>query len=108
MASKNVGDEPKHKKKESIMDLSKYMNQKVRIKFQGGREAVGILKGYDPLLNMVLDDTVEYLKLTEDDDESVIKSRHLGVIVARGPSITILGPDSGVMEIENPFLESTS
>jgi U6 snRNA-associated Sm-like protein LSm7 len=39
----------------------------------GGRESSGILKGFDPLLNLVLDNTIEYLrdpddpyKLTED------------------------------------------
>lgn len=32
------------------------------MKFAGGREAEGILKGYDPLLNLVLDNTKEYLR----------------------------------------------
>ena len=45
------------KKKESILDLSKYLDKTVGIKFQGGREATGILKGYDNLLNVVLDNT---------------------------------------------------
>jgi small nuclear ribonucleoprotein (snRNP)-like protein len=48
------------------------MNQKLRVKLLGGRECtfiatvlilgMGVLKGYDQLLNMVLDDTVEYLR----------------------------------------------
>lgn len=50
------------KKKESIVDLSKYLDKAVRVKFQGGREAQGILKGYDPLLNLVLDNTTEFLR----------------------------------------------
>lgn len=50
------------KKKESIVDLSKYLDKSVRVKFQGGREAQGILKGYDPLLNLVLDNTTEFLR----------------------------------------------
>jgi U6 snRNA-associated Sm-like protein LSm7 len=36
----------------------------IRVKFSGGREAAGVLKGYDPLLNLVLDDTTEYLRGT--------------------------------------------
>lgn len=32
------------------------------MKFAGGREAEGILKGYDPLLNLVLDNTKEFLR----------------------------------------------
>ncbi len=52
----------KEKKKERILDLSRYMDKLIRVKFTGGREAAGILKGYDPLLNIVLDNTVEYLR----------------------------------------------
>lgn len=50
------------KKKESILDLSKYIDKTIRVKFQGGREASGILKGFDPLLNLVLDGTMEYMR----------------------------------------------
>lgn len=50
------------KRKESILDLSKYLEKNIRVKFAGGREAAGILKGYDPLLNLVLDNTTEYLR----------------------------------------------
>jgi U6 snRNA-associated Sm-like protein LSm7 len=44
------------------LDLSKYLEKNIRVKFAGGREASGILKGYDPLLNLVLDNTTEYLR----------------------------------------------
>lgn len=44
------------------MDLSKYIDKTIRVKFQGGREASGILKGFDPLLNLVLDGTIEYMR----------------------------------------------
>ena len=54
--------QPEKRKKESILDLSKYLEKGVRIKFAGGRECSGILKGYDPLLNIVVDNTVEYLR----------------------------------------------
>uniref|UniRef100_A0A1A8L774 LSM7 homolog, U6 small nuclear RNA associated n=4 Tax=Nothobranchius TaxID=28779 RepID=A0A1A8L774_9TELE len=50
------------KKKESIFDLSKYIDKTIRVKFQGGREASGVLKGFDPLLNLVLDGTIEYMR----------------------------------------------
>ena len=32
------------RKKESIVDLAKYLEKSVRVKFAGGREASGILK----------------------------------------------------------------
>lgn len=56
------GDHKEKKRKESILDLSKYLEKSIRVKFAGGREASGILKGYDPLLNLVLDNTTEYLR----------------------------------------------
>ncbi|CDH57603.1 u6 snrna-associated sm-like protein lsm7 [Lichtheimia corymbifera JMRC:FSU:9682] len=90
-------------KKESILDLSKYMEKKVRVRFNGGREVVGKLMGYDPLLNLVLDETVEYLK---DLETGYItdKTRTLGLAVLRGTAVILISPFDGSEEIENPFL----
>jgi U6 snRNA-associated Sm-like protein LSm7 len=49
-------------KQQSILELGKMMDQMVRVKCIGGRELEGILKGYDDLVNLVLDDTDEYLR----------------------------------------------
>ena len=38
------------------------MQQSIRVKFQGGREVTGILKGFDKLLNLVLDETIEFMR----------------------------------------------
>ena len=38
------------------------MDTKIRVKFVGGREVVGILRGADPICNMVLDETIEYIR----------------------------------------------
>ena len=38
------------------------MDSKVRVKCLGGRELEGTLKGYDDLVNLVLDDTDEYMR----------------------------------------------
>lgn len=68
-------------KREAILDLSKYVNERIRVKFTGGREGAcgrfsapgneemlkvinpvtvtGVLKGFDQLLNLVLDDVQE-------------------------------------------------
>ena len=50
MSEKNErkGNDKQVKKKESILELNKYLDKAIRVKFQGGREASGILKGYDP------------------------------------------------------------
>lgn len=49
-------------RKENILDLSKYMDKKVNVKFNGGRECSGTLKGYDALMNLVLDDVEEVMR----------------------------------------------
>jgi len=49
-------------KKESILELAKFADAKVRVKCIGGRELIGILKGYDELVNLVLDDCEEFLR----------------------------------------------
>ena len=46
----------------SVVDLAKYVDQKVRVQFQGGREVEGILKGFDKLDNLVLDECIEFLR----------------------------------------------
>ena len=66
-------------KREAILDLAKYVNERIRVKFTGGREGrpvlhsatltralmpalvTGVLKGYDQLLNLVLDEVQENL-----------------------------------------------
>lgn len=60
--AQGAGDSKEKRRKESILDLSKYLEKSIRVKFAGGREAAGILKGYDPLLNLVLDNTTEFLR----------------------------------------------
>ncbi|CAL1698078.1 unnamed protein product [Somion occarium] len=87
-------------KREAILDLSKYANQRIRVKFTGGREVTGVLKGYDQLLNLVLDEVEEILQF-----ESGSRTRSLGLVVLRGPTITLLSPVDGWEEIANPFVQ---
>ena len=49
-------------KKESILELAKLMDATVRVKCLGGRELQGTLRGYDDLVNLVLDDSEEFLR----------------------------------------------
>lgn len=86
------------------MDLAKYMDKGIRVKFSGGREAVGTLKGYDQLMNLVLDDVKEIMR----DDEGVESSRSLGLLVARGTMLVLISPLDGSQEIANPFMAPDS
>ncbi|EEP82193.1 conserved hypothetical protein [Uncinocarpus reesii 1704] len=88
-------------KKENILDLTKYMDKEVHVKFSGGREVTGTLKGYDQLMNLVLDDVKEIMR----DDEGNDSTRSLGLIVARGTLLVLISPVDGSEEIANPFLQ---
>ncbi|KAJ3126248.1 Sm-like protein lsm7 [Nowakowskiella sp. JEL0407] len=92
------------RKKEPILDLSKYLDKAIRVKFSGGREVYGILKGYDPLLNLVLDDTHEYLRDPEDTSKVTDKTRELGLVVCRTTTVIIISPVDGTEEIANPYV----
>ncbi|KYK57018.1 hypothetical protein DCS_04025 [Drechmeria coniospora] len=88
-------------KKENILDLSKYMDKQVTVKFNGGREVVGTLKGYDALMNLVLDDVQETVR----DDEGNESTRPLGLVVARGTLLVVITPVDGSEVIANPFAQ---
>lgn len=118
-------------KKESILELTKMIDAKVHVKCLGGREVVGVLKGYDELVNLVLDDADEYLrgKLTtvfqnvcplhtrkhsntsanfnkdpEDTSNVTGETRKLGLVVIRGTQVSVVSPEDGMEEIANPFI----
>ncbi|KAL1861152.1 U6 snRNP-associated protein Lsm7 [Paecilomyces lecythidis] len=88
-------------KKENILDLTKYMDKQVNVKFNGGREVTGTLKGYDQLMNLVLDDVKEVMR----DDEGNETTRSLGLVVARGTLLVLISPADGSEEIPNPFVQ---
>ncbi|MCJ1340617.1 Sm-like protein lsm7 [Bachmanniomyces sp. S44760] len=91
------GSQAEKPKKENILDLTKYMDKEINVKFNGGRE--GTLKGYDQLMNLVLDDVKELLR----DDDGNESSRPLGLMVARGTLLVLISPVDGSEQIENPF-----
>jgi len=90
--------------KESIIDLSKYLDQPVTVKFAGGREVVGVLKGFDQLVNLVLDDCREYIQDVADPERTTDETRYLGLLVCRGTAVTTIGPPGE--SIANPFAQA--
>ncbi|EAA15360.1 u6 snRNA-associated sm-like protein lsm7 [Plasmodium yoelii yoelii] len=69
-------------------DIKKFMNQKIRVKFDGGRE----------------DKTEEFIRDPNDSYVITEKSRNIGLIVARGTSVALITPVNGTQEISNPFI----
>lgn len=63
------------------------------------RLVTGTLKGYDPLMNLVLDEVKETMR----DDAGNETTRPLGLTVARGTMIVLIAPTDGSEEIANPF-----
>jgi U6 snRNA-associated Sm-like protein LSm7 len=49
-------------RKESSIELLKMMDSMVLVKCLGGRELKGILRGFDDLVNLVLDDSEEFVR----------------------------------------------
>ncbi|CAF3665565.1 unnamed protein product [Fusarium graminearum] len=64
-------------KKENILDLGKYMDKQITVKFNGGRE----------------------------DDEGNESTRSLGLVVVRGTLLVLVSPVDGSEEIANPFVQ---
>ncbi|KAI1212792.1 like-Sm domain-containing protein [Annulohypoxylon truncatum] len=98
-----ASQERERPKKENILDLSKYVDKRITVKFNGGREVTGTLKGYDALMNLVLDEVQEVMR----DDEGKEATRSLGLVVARGTLLVVISPVDGSEEIENPFAQQS-
>jgi len=63
-------------------ELKKLMDKRLAMKLNGGRQINGILRGFDPFMNIVLDDTIEDVK-----DGS---KNNIGMVVIRGNSIIMM------------------
>ncbi|KAK1937651.1 putative small nuclear ribonucleoprotein G [Babesia divergens] len=59
-------------------DLRRYMEKRLDVQLNGSRHVVGVLRGYDTFMNIVLDNALEI----NGDDQT-----KLGMIVIRGNSI---------------------
>lgn len=81
-------------------------------------QVIGTLKGYDQLMNLVLDEVKEAMTGTPSmcalsmtqltahtDDEGNVRYRKLGLIVARGTLLVVVSPVDGSEEIANPFIQ---
>lgn len=65
--------------KPQLPELKRYMEKRLAIKLNAGRQVTGTLRGFDHFMNLVLDDAVEDVSLTE--------KRPIGKIVIRGNSV---------------------
>jgi small nuclear ribonucleoprotein (snRNP)-like protein len=54
--------------------ILRYMEKRLFIQLNGGRKVTGILRGYDPFMNLVLDDTVEEVSSSEKHNIGMVVS----------------------------------
>eukprot|EP01107_Rhizomastix_libera_P006446 TRINITY_DN2057_c0_g1_i2.p1 TRINITY_DN2057_c0_g1~~TRINITY_DN2057_c0_g1_i2.p1 ORF type:complete len:124 (-),score=23.40 TRINITY_DN2057_c0_g1_i2:68-385(-) len=96
---------PSYRRKDggASLDLSPYVNKKIIVKLAGGRQVRGVLKGYDQLVNLVIDECTESIRGEDGSVHADCGVRSLGLIVVRGPQVMTIAPLDGVEEIENPF-----
>jgi U6 snRNA-associated Sm-like protein LSm7 len=99
---------PYKKKRKNLVNLNEYLEQQVMVKFVGGRTVQGVLKGYDQLMNLVLDDAKENVRDPNDPYKSTDTTRALGLIVGRGTAVTLVSPATGMKEVANPFLQEAA
>ncbi|KAL1932050.1 hypothetical protein VTP01DRAFT_9106 [Rhizomucor pusillus] len=68
--------------KAAIPELKRYMDKRLSLQLNGNRKVTGVLRGYDPFMNIVLDETVEEVSASE--------KKNIGMVVIRGNSISIM------------------
>lgn len=62
-------------------DLRKYLNLRMELRLNGSRKIVGTLKGYDQMMNLVIDNAVEIVSPDSQND--------IGTVFIRGNSVVM-------------------
>lgn len=57
-----------------IYFIFRYMDKRMLLKLNGGRSVSGILRGFDPFMNVVLDETVEECKDNSQNNIGMVVS----------------------------------
>eukprot|EP00271_Cylindrocystis_brebissonii_P007437 TRINITY_DN2098_c0_g1_i1.p1 TRINITY_DN2098_c0_g1~~TRINITY_DN2098_c0_g1_i1.p1 ORF type:complete len:106 (+),score=24.42 TRINITY_DN2098_c0_g1_i1:411-728(+) len=99
-----MGEQTPAARRHTVLDLANYVDKGVCVKLSGGRQVTGTLKGYDQLVNLVLDEAMELERDTEDPLRTSDNKRPLGLIVCRGTAVMLVAPTDGTSEIANPFV----
>ncbi|KAK9368490.1 hypothetical protein V1509DRAFT_623065 [Lipomyces kononenkoae] len=68
--------------KPTTPELKKYMDKRLFVQLNGSRKVIGVLRGYDVFLNLVLDDAVE--------EKTGGERIRIGTIVIRGNSVVMM------------------
>ena len=69
--------------KRSGPDLQMYMDKRLAVRLNASRNVVGVLRGFDQFMNIVLDEAVELLSGKERHDIGMVVSVCACVLVGR-------------------------
>lgn len=61
--------------------ICRYMDKRLSLQLNGSRRVTGILRGYDPFMNVVLDDTIEEVSATEKHNIGMVVSNSIPILV---------------------------
>jgi len=64
-------------------EMRKFMDKQICLKLNGNRSVRGILRGFDPFMNVVMENTEEVLPPGQGE-------RFIGMVVVRGNSIILV------------------
>ena len=91
------------------LSLSLSRPQICKTKTNKNNTVEGVLKGYDQLLNLVLDEAIEFQRSAEDLLTVTDESRPLGLVVCRGTAVMAVAPTAGAeVMASNPFLSAAA
>ncbi|RKP16810.1 like-Sm ribonucleo protein, partial [Rozella allomycis CSF55] len=62
--------------------INRYLDKRLLLEVNGKRRVKGVLRGFDPFMNLVLDEAVEEVSNTETNT--------LGMVVLRGNSVVLM------------------
>ncbi|KAI8873269.1 LSM-domain-containing protein [Ramicandelaber brevisporus] len=65
----------------ALPELNTYLSKRILLHLNSNRRISGVLRGFDPYMNVVVDETVEEISASERNP--------LGMVVVRGNSIVL-------------------
>ncbi|WP_455143245.1 LSM domain-containing protein [Candidatus Hodarchaeum mangrovi] len=71
--------------------LTSALNKKVILKVRGRREVRGILRSYDPHLNLYLEEA-ELIHPADEEEGTESVTEQLGSIILRGDNVILISP----------------
>eukprot|EP00466_Bigelowiella_natans_P002898 jgi/Bigna1/52784/estExt_Genewise1Plus.C_110152 len=84
-------------------ELDSYVDRIVNVITNDGRNIVGVLKGYDQCINIILEDCHERVFSPDAGVEQVV----LGLYIIRGDNVAIIGEVEEDQDIEINYSEVT-